>query len=143
VRLRLWLVAALACVGCLGAAAVVIPAGAAARSATHPKTYPARLLVYAQEYSLQPSRTTLPAGKVIVQLWNRGMDPHDLRIRRHRPGGGDEAMYGKVLGAVKITTPGKVSTATWTLKPGFYELYCSLPGHLAMGMHVDLRVTKG
>jgi uncharacterized cupredoxin-like copper-binding protein len=138
-------VAALACVGSLGAAASAGAAAArvVAADSAHARTYPARLLVYAQEYSLQPSRTTVPAGTVIVQLWNRGMDPHDLRIRRHRPGGGDEAMYGKVLGAVKLTTPGKVSTATWTLKPGFYELYCSLPGHLAMGMHVDLRVTKG
>ena len=52
-------------------------------------------------------------------------------------------MYGRVLGAVRITKPVRVTTATWTLGAGRYEMYCSLPGHLAMGMHVDLRVTRG
>ena len=133
------LVALAAVVGllCGGLAA---PAGAGAAKTASTARYPARLLVYAQEYSLQPSRTSLPAGKVIVQLWNRGMDPHDLRIRRVSSGG---TMYGRVLGAVRITKPGKVTTAKWTLGAGRYEMYCSLPGHLAMGMHVDLRVTRG
>ncbi len=32
-------------------------------------------------HHLTASRTSLHAGRVIVQLWNRGQDPHDLRIR--------------------------------------------------------------
>jgi uncharacterized cupredoxin-like copper-binding protein len=112
--------------------------GPAAASAGAARGYPARLLVYAQEWSLSPSRTTVPAGRVTVQLWNRGMDPHDLRIRHVTAGG---QMYGRTQ-AVKVTLPGAVSTVTWTLAPGRYELYCSLPGHLAMGMHVQLRVTR-
>ena len=32
---------------------------------------PARLLVYAQEWSLFPSRPSVKAGKLIVQLWIR------------------------------------------------------------------------
>ncbi|MBV8219124.1 MAG: hypothetical protein JO325_11720 [Solirubrobacterales bacterium] len=100
---------------------------------------PAHLLVYAQEWSLWPSRTSVPAGTVIVQLWNRGQDSHDLRIRRLNAHG---QMTGPILGAVRITPSGQVSQATWHLKTGRYEIYCSLPGHLMMGMHTRLTVTR-
>jgi uncharacterized cupredoxin-like copper-binding protein len=99
---------------------------------------PAHLLVYAQEWSLWPSRTSLPAGTAIVELWNRGQDAHDLRIRRLNARG---QMTGPVRGAVRITLPGQVSQATWHLSAGRYEIYCSMPGHLKMGMHARLTVT--
>ena len=56
----------------------------AAPAAGAQKVFPARLLVYAQEWSLQPSRASLPAGPVVVQLWNRGQDPRYKALPRHR-----------------------------------------------------------
>jgi plastocyanin len=112
-------------------------AGAAADALAAHRVYPARLLVYAQEWSLSPSRATLPAGRVVVQLWNRGMDPHDLRARR--------LVGGRMVGhtfAVHLTLPGRVSTATWRLGPGRYQLYCSLPGHMKAGMRVQITVRR-
>lgn len=97
---------------------------------------PARMLVYAQEWSLWPSRTSLPRGRVIVQLWNRGQDAHDLRVRRVDR---SRRMVGRVQG-VRVALSGGISEASWTLRPGLYELYCSMPGHRALGMHVLLRV---
>jgi hypothetical protein len=121
----------------LCAVVVVLPAGGLAAAATAPA--PAHLLVYAQEWSLWPSRTSVPAGKVIVQLWNRGQDAHDLRIRRLDARG---QMIGPVLAGVRITLSGRVSQATWHLRAGRYELYCSMPGHLQMGMHARLTATR-
>jgi plastocyanin len=103
---------------------------------SHRRTPPARMLVYAQEWSLWPSRTSVPAGRVTVQLWNRGEDSHDLRIQRLGAGG---SLTGPAQG-VAITRSGGVSHSTWKLKPGRYELYCSLPGHLQNGMHTTLVV---
>lgn len=97
---------------------------------------PARMLVYAQEWSLWPSRSSLPAGSVTVQLWNRGQDAHDLRIRRLGQGG---RMFGRAQG-VSVTHSGAIRNASWRLSRGSYELYCSMPGHLALGMHVRLLV---
>lgn len=97
---------------------------------------PARLLVYAQEWSLWPSRTTLPAGRVIVELWNRGQDAHDLRIRRLDARG---AMVAGAQGAA-VAASGEIRRASWRLAPGTYELYCAMPGHLAAGMHTRLVV---
>ena len=109
--------------------ATLPPAGGAAHA-------PSRLLVYAQEWSLWPSRPSVRAGTVIVQLWNRGQDSHDLRVRRLSHG----AMVGRAQ-AEAITQSGKVSQATWHLSAGTYELYCSMPGHLKKGMHT--RITVG
>jgi plastocyanin len=112
--------------------------GAGAASAAK-KRAPAHLLINAQEYSLWPSRGTVPAGTVLVELWNRGQDMHDAWIRRLNAAG---QMVGPVLGRVLVTMPGRVSQATWHLKAGRYELYCSMPGHLALGMHAKLTVTR-
>lgn len=127
------LLAAVVC-AVLGAAG----AGAGMASAAR-KHSPANLLINAQEWSLWPSRSSVPAGTVYVELWNRGQDIHDTMIRRVNAAG---QMVGPVDGHVKVTLPGHVSDATWHLKPGHYELYCSMPGHVALGMHARLTVTR-
>jgi hypothetical protein len=118
---------------CLVLAALAASDAGASRGGHQPA--PARILVYAQEWSLWPSRSSLPGGKVIVQLWNRGEDAHDLRVRRLRHG----HMTGRAQ-RVRITQSGALHEATWKLGRGTYELYCSLPGHLHRGMHVKLVV---
>ena len=121
-----------AAVGALTALAVA-PIG---NAATSPHRPPARMLVYAQEWSLWPSRTRLPHGPVIVQLWNRGQDAHDLRIRRLD-------RHGRMAGRaqdVAVTESGARTQAEWHLAPGRYELYCSMPGHVQQGMHTLLVV---
>jgi hypothetical protein len=111
------------------------------RAATVRAKQPAysHLLINVQEWSLFPSRATVPGGTVAVELWNRGEDPHDTQIRRLNTQG---KMVGPVLGRVKVTSPGRISQATWHLKPGRYELFCSLPGHIKLGMSARLRVTQ-
>jgi hypothetical protein len=102
------------------------------------KPAPTHLLVYAQEWSLWPSRGKLPAGKVSVELWNRGQDMHDLRIRHVNRRG---TMVGPVDGTVKVTSSGAISRATWHLKRGRYMIYCSMPGHFGKGMHARITVS--
>jgi len=111
--------------------------GAGAGSPVHDsRRDPAHLLVYAQEWSLWPSRSSLPAGSVSVELWNRGQDAHDLRLRHWRGG----RMVGAIDGAVHVTQSGDISQASWRLKPGRYMLYCSMPGHYMRGMHTVITV---
>lgn len=120
----------------LSLAAAVPPAAVAAVAQAGTSNPPSRMLVYAQEWSLWPSRHTLPHGRVIVQLWNRGQDAHDLHIRvldRHGH------MTGRIQ-AVALTLSSAISEATWRLRPGRYELFCSMPEHLARGMHTILLV---
>lgn len=134
---RRWLTSAVAGAATLALALPAAPAAGARRSPTAAqRPFPSRMLVYAQEWSLWPSRSTIPAGRVTVQLWNRGMDAHDLRIRRL---GATGALIGRMQG-VRTTESGRLHQSTWTLRAGTYELYCSMPGHAARGMKVTLRV---
>jgi hypothetical protein len=127
-RLPLALICTVACLG--------VGPGAAAAAKKHA---PAHLMIDAQEYSLWASRSSVPAGKLLVELWNRGQDLHDAWIRRLNAAG---QMVGPVLGRVPVTMPGRISQAIWHLKAGRYELYCSMPGHMALGMHAKLRVSR-
>jgi uncharacterized cupredoxin-like copper-binding protein len=123
------LTAVVAVVAVVAGGSVLAVTASAARS-------PARMLVYAQEWSLWPSRGSLPAGAVIVQMANRGQDAHDLRIRRLGRGG---TMVGRAQ-RVAVTSSGGLGQAAWRLGPGAYELYCSMPGHRQRGMHARLIV---
>ena len=134
-RLRLATLPAVAVIATLAAWS---GAGSIAGAATKLKPAPPHLLVYAQEWSLWPSRSRLPAGTVYVELWNRGQDMHDLRIRHVNVRG---QMVGPIEGAVKVTPSGGISYATWRLKRGRYTIYCSMPGHLQLGMHARITVT--
>ncbi len=122
----------LACSGVIG-----VGSAAAAAAASHHAS--SDLLIDAQEWSLWSSRTKVPAGTIYVQLWNRGQDAHDTWIRRLNAEG---QMVGPVLGRVAVTLPGHIGDATWHLRPGTYELFCSMPGHIQMGMHARLRVLR-
>ena len=106
--------------------------GRSPRSRTAPASRRRTCSSTPQEWSLWPSRTSVPVGSVDVELWNRGQDIHDLRIRKLNSAG---QMIGPVIGSVGHTLPGKVDKSTWRLRSaGQYELYCSLPGHLKLGM---------
>ena len=118
---------------------LALTACAAIASAAKKKHVPTHLLINAQEWSLWPSRSKVPAGTVLVELWNRGQDMHDTWIRRLNAAG---QMVGPVVGRVPVTMPGHISNATWHLKAGHYEMFCSMPGHLALGMHANLTVTR-
>ena len=92
---------------------------------------PARLLVEAREFNLTLSRARIKPGTAIVQLANRGEDPHDLAIKR---------IGGKRRGAIARTLPGEVGEWAGRLRRGRYRLWCTIEGHRAMGMRAVLRV---
>jgi uncharacterized cupredoxin-like copper-binding protein len=92
---------------------------------------PSRLLVESREFNLVLSRQSVKAGNAIVQLANRGEDPHDLRVRR---------VGGRGGGSVAETLPGEVGEWEGRLRRGRYRLWCTLEGHRGLGMRAVLRV---
>ena len=94
---------------------------------------PARLMVQAEEYSLVLSRQSVVRGPALIQFMNRGEDPHDLKLRRT---GGTHAI------SVSETPSGALAQANVSLRTGRYRLWCSLPGHRALGMRAKLRVRR-
>jgi hypothetical protein len=94
---------------------------------------PGRLMVLADEHSLILSRQSIVRGPAVIQLMNRGEDPHDVKLRR---------IGGSRVASLPETRSGALSEAEVHLRTGRYRLWCSLPGHRALGMRAHLRVRR-
>jgi uncharacterized cupredoxin-like copper-binding protein len=92
---------------------------------------PTRLLIEAREFNLTLSRAKVKRGHAIVQMVNRGQDPHDLAFERI--GGGHKRAIAKTL-------PGDLGEWEGRLRKGRYRLLCTIEGHRALGMRATLRV---
>jgi uncharacterized cupredoxin-like copper-binding protein len=107
-----------------GAEAAAGSQGASASSHT--------IKVQETEFSIDlPALKTLAAGKYTFDVTNAGKIPHDLVIEG-----------GKIAGPTKTPTiaAGKSAKLTVSLEKGSYTLYCSIPGHRALGMVAKLAV---
>jgi hypothetical protein len=112
--------------------AAVLLLGALTVAPAHGQTpSPARLQVVAREYSLALSRQQIPAGPVVVELVNLGMDPHDLRLQR---------IGGKRVYRIAETDPGGRGELDTRLLAGRYRVWCAIADHKMRGMRATLRV---
>lgn len=93
----------------------------------------ARVQVTAMDFEYRLSRTTVPAGPVVVELVNFGEDEHDFRLRRV----GGTRMYR--IGEV---APGERGTVTLRLAPGRYRVWCGVGDHARRGMTATLSVSR-
>jgi uncharacterized cupredoxin-like copper-binding protein len=80
------------------------------------------------EFKIVLPSTNLKAGKITFDAKNVGKIPHDLAVK----GTSDKT---------PLIPPGGSAKLTVTLKPGTYELYCTVPGHEAAGMKVNVTVS--
>jgi hypothetical protein len=122
--------AALAAAAVAAAGLVAVPS---APAGDEPQ-FPTRLLVTADEWSLALSRAKIAPGDSIVELYNRGEDAHDVRIKR-----AGRAKY--------VPIPETGSEQSNRIETRFkggkrYVLWCSLEGHRKLGMEAALRVEK-
>jgi plastocyanin len=92
-----------------------------------------RLSVSAYEWHFVLSRPSVSGGDLIVELNNRGEDDHNLNIV---PVDGTDPLV-----TFYAAKPGEHSSERFSLSPGTYKLYCSLPEHEARGMSATLEVT--
>jgi uncharacterized cupredoxin-like copper-binding protein len=80
------------------------------------------------EFKIVLPRIALKAGKITFDVKNVGKIPHDLAVK------------GTSFKSSLIQPGGSTKLAA-TLKPGSYELYCTVPGHEAAGMKVKVTVS--
>jgi plastocyanin len=95
---------------------------------------PARVQVVAREFRLGLSRQTIKAGWAVLELRNLGEDAHDLVLRR--------AGSTRVLVRWPLAQPGAVTDRDVKLRPGTYDLSCTVANHRALGMRATLVVRK-
>jgi uncharacterized cupredoxin-like copper-binding protein len=88
----------------------------------------AKVPVSEVEFKVTLGSTDLKAGEITFEVKNDGKIPHDLAIK----GTSDKT---------KLIPAGGTAALKVTLKAGKYELYCSVPGHEAAGMKLDITVS--
>ncbi len=91
---------------------------------------PASVTVKESEFKIELPSKTLKPGEVTFEVENEGKIPHNLVVT----GNGSNAQTPIFPGGTKKEL--KV-----TLKPGNYELICSVPGHKQAGMDQKITVT--
>ena len=126
------------------------PVEASQSAAASPKAIDVTL----NEYSINLSSQTLPAGPVTFSVKNAGTTAHEFVVIKTDTRAADfpittfegerdridEDAAGKNVGETGDMEPGTSKTLTITLEPGHYVAVCNLPGHYSKGMHQDLTV---
>lgn len=82
------------------------------------------------EFKIKLDTTSVSAGRVSFDVSNDGNIPHDFVIQGN---GVDER--------TPMLDAGKSDTLSVDLKPGTYDVYCSVPGHKQAGMDLKLTVS--
>ncbi len=98
---------------------------------------PAHVQVTAEDtngYHFILSRTSVPAGPVVIEFVNHGQDEHNLHAVEQ------PAETLEAGGLKENVKPDAHTDLTLNLHAGSYTLFCSLPGHEAKGMKATLKV---
>ena len=82
------------------------------------------------EFKIALDSSSISPGRVTFDVQNDGKIPHDLVVK----GNGIEAK-------TPLLDAGESKPLSVDLKPGTYDVYCSVPGHKQAGM--DLKLTVG
>ena len=99
-----------------------------ATTTTAPKPAATKVPVSETEFKITAGSTDFKAGEITFEAKNDGKIPHDLAIK----GTSDKT---------KLISAGGTAELKVTLKAGKYELYCTVPGHEAAGMKLNITVS--
>ena len=76
-----------------------------------------------KEYQFTPSNVTAKRGSTIT-VDNKGKIAHNLTVEQG----------GKKVAGTPTFLPGKTEKLKVDLKPGTYQMLCTVPGHVQLGM---------
>ena len=89
------------------------------------------LSVKGSEYAFDPDRVVVRgAGPLTIELENEGDLAHNLRLLRD----------GEEVGGTPSFPGGRTESARVRLRPGAYELLCTVGDHAELGMTGELEV---
>jgi uncharacterized cupredoxin-like copper-binding protein len=99
-----------------------------APTTTTAKPVATKVQVSETEFKITTDLTSFKAGQITFVAKNDGKIPHDLAVKET----GDKTSE---------IPPGGTAELKVNLKPGKYELYCTIPGHEAAGMKLTITVS--
>lgn len=87
--------------------------------------------VVMREFEYEPRPLVAKAGRVRFQLMNRGSVEHDFMITE---------LMMDMEHERDLVQPGQTKTIEVDLKPGVYEVVCTVAGHKDAGMKATIKV---
>ena len=82
----------------------------------------------AREYSFAPANLAVAAGRVRIILRNEGSVAHNLKVQKD----------GEELGGTPTFVGGESRSSSVELRPGRYEMVCTVGDHAQLGMQGTL-----
>jgi uncharacterized cupredoxin-like copper-binding protein len=121
------------------------PAAPAVAAAPAVPATPGKIDLTLKQFSVNPTATQAPAGRVTFNVTNAGSIPHEMVVlRTDKPAAsllnGARADETGNVGETGDMLPGATKKLSLNLKAGHYALICNLPGHYSAGQHIDFAV---
>ncbi len=85
----------------------------------------------AKEFAFVPKEVSAPSGEIVFVVKNEGAIEHNFVL---------EDGAKKKAAEIAVLEPAQALEVGATLKPGVYQIYCTLPGHKDVGMSGTLTV---
>jgi uncharacterized cupredoxin-like copper-binding protein len=105
-----------------------------------------------RDFKLKVSRSTVPAGHVVIRVHNHGPSTHEFNVDRTDLASGalplkadgltvdENSKQLHRIDSIEELNLGDSGDLELSLKPGHYVVYCNLEGHYLGGMHAEFEV---
>lgn len=94
-----------------------------------------------KDFAIALDKSSVPAGTITFSIKNTGPSPHNLGVVAGNGASKASGITGKTIKDSENIDAGKTGTLAVDLQPGTYQVVCSIPGHVQLGMIVQLTVT--
>ena len=92
-----------------------------------------------KDFAIAIDNSSVPAGSVTFKVSNQGPSPHNVGVTKQSDSS-KAGVTGPVIKDSDTIDPGKTTSVTMDLQPGTYNVVCTVPGHVQLGMIVALTV---
>ena len=125
-----------------GKAPAAAPAGTPATGGmSAPAAGGTTINVQEKDFAIALDKTTMPAGSVTFKMANMGPSAHNIGVIAGDGASKDKGVTGMALKEGAVINMGQNESITVDLKPGTYQVVCTVAGHVQLGMIVPITVT--
>lgn len=93
-----------------------------------------------KDFAIAMDKSTIKAGSITFNIKNNGPSPHNIGITKEADSSKGGGITGPVIKDSETLDPGKTTSITVDLQPGAYNVVCTVPGHVQLGMIMKLTV---
>jgi len=117
--------------GSSGSASSTTSAASSSAASSGGSTEAQAITATEKDFSISLDKDALTAGSYAISVVNNGQWTHDLAVEKD----------GKTMATSDKIAPGESTTLNVDLAAGDHVFFCSIDGHRAMGMEINVKVT--